>query len=168
MKTNLSILMSIVDEKERNFSSLACNLKDCTYNYFIQELDGTINLLEDFKEDFDKYFEEYRQTQKDITKLKSIIQAKNNEFKLSDGRSIQEAIIDNTNLRKMKTLYKSLLSMRNSKRRVSEEHDAYFSCKTINFDIREIEEIYNEISKKIQDTDFEISKLNSIEFEVDM
>ena len=43
-----------------------------------------------------------------------MIYEKNNTFKLPDGRTIQEAIVDNTNLRKMKSLYTSLLNKRNT------------------------------------------------------
>ena len=168
MKTNLSSLMSIVDEKERNFLTFSYNLKSYAVNTSTQELNGTVNVTEDYKEDFEKEFEEYKETQKQITKLKAIIHQKNNELKLSDGRTIQEAIIDNSNLRKMKTLYKSLLSIRNLKRRITEVNNSYFECRTMNFDIKELQKEYEELEKRIQNTDFEISKLNSIEFEVNI
>ena len=168
MKTNLSNLMNIVVEEERKFSSYGYSLKDYTYNTSTQELDGTVNIIEDYKEDFEKYFEEYKNTQKKITKIKSIIYEKNNTFKLSDGRSIQDALVDNTNLRKMKSLYNYLISQRNVKKRVTEVHNSYFECKTVNFDIDKMNAEYEVLEKKIQDTDFEISKLNSIEFEVDI
>ena len=87
---------------------------------------------------------------------------------MPDGRTIQEAIVDNTNLRKMKSLYSSLLNKRNSKRRVTEVNNSYFECKTLNYDIEKIKNENELIEKKIQETDFEISKLNSIEFEVNI
>ena len=87
---------------------------------------------------------------------------------MPDGRTIQEAIVDNTNLRKMKSLYSSLLNKRNSKRRVTEVNNSYFECKTLNYDIEQIKNENDLIEKKIQETDFEISKLNSIEFEVNI
>ena len=68
----------------------------------------------------------------------------------------------------MKTVYDYLMTMKNSKRRITEVNNSYFECKTINFDANEIEKEYKEIEQKIQDTDFEISKLNSIEFDVDI
>ena len=37
---------------------------------------------------------------KKISKLKATLYEKNNSFKLSDGRTIQDAIIDNTYLRR--------------------------------------------------------------------
>lgn len=87
---------------------------------------------------------------------------------MPDGRTIQEAIVDNTNLRKMKSLYSSLLNKRSSKRRVTEVNNSYFECKTLNYDIEKIKNENELIEKKIQETDFEISKLNSIEFEVNI
>ena len=112
MKTNLSSLMNVVAEEERKFSEYGCNVNEYAYNTSIQELDGKVNVIEDYTEDFKKTFEEYKNTQVKITKIKSIIYEKNNTFKLSDGRTIQEAIVDNTNLRKMKSLYSSLLNKR--------------------------------------------------------
>ena len=103
-----------------------------------------------------------------ITKIKSIIYEKNNTFKLPDGRTIQEALVDNTNLRKMKGIYNYLLSQKSVKKRVTEVNNSYFECKTVNFDINELRKEYEALEKRIQDTDFEISKLNSIEFEIDL
>lgn len=168
MKTNLANLMSIAAEEERKFSSLGYEVKDNAYSVSTQELNGTVNVIEDYKDNFTKALEEYKDTRERLTKIKSIIHKKNNTFKLPDGRTIQEAIIDNTNLRKMKTVYAHLMTNKNSKRRITEVNNSYFECKTINFDANEIEEEYKEIEQKIQDTDFEISKLNSIEFDVDI
>lgn len=168
MKTNLSSLMNVVAEEERKFSEYGCSVNEYAYNTSIQELDGKVNVIEDYTEDFKKVFEEYKNTQIKLTKIKSIIYEKNNYFKLSDGRTIQEAIVDNTNLRKMKSLYSSLLNKRNSKRRVTEVNNSYFECKILNYDIEEINNENELIEKKIQETDFEISKLNSIEFEVNI
>ena len=91
---------------------------------------------------------------------------KNNQFKLNDGRSIQQAIVDNTNLRKLKTVYEQLLLLKNSKKRVTEVNNSYFECKKVNFNSKQIREKLEKIDNKIQETDFEISKLNSVEFEI--
>lgn len=168
MKTNLSNLMNIVSEEERKFAEYGCEVSEYAYNTSIQELDGKVNVIEDYEEDFKKKFKEYKNIEERITSIKSIIYEKNNTFKLPDGRNIQEAIVDNTNLRKMKSLYNSLLSKRSSKRRVTEVNNSYFECKTLNYNIEEIKKESELIEKRIQETDFEISKLNSIEFEVEI
>ena len=168
MKTNLVNLMSIVSEEEKKFNNYFSVLKSHAYNLSIQELDGTVNVTDDYADDFKNEFEDYKSIQKNITKLKAVIYQKNNDFKLSDGRTIQEAIVDNTNLRKMKVLYESLLSMRNTKQRITEVHNSYFECKNVNFDIPTLKKEYEEIDNKIKETDFEISKLNSIEFDIEL
>jgi len=168
MKTNLSTLMSIIGEEEAKFNMYGRELKNHVYNVSIQELNGNVTVMEDYKADFEKELTEYVELQKKITTIKSIIHQKNNEFKLSDGRTIQSAIIDNTNLRKMKMTYYNLLQMKNSKARVTEVNNSYFECKTVNFDEKEIREEFDRLESKIQETDFEIFKLNSIEFEVDI
>ncbi len=166
MKTNLTNLMNIVAEEERKFSDYGYSLKEHAYSISTQELTGQVNIIEDYSEDFKKEFEDYKETQRKIAKIKSVIYEKNNSLKLPDGRTIQEAIVEVTSLRKMKTLYNTLLTKRDSKRRITEVNNSYFECKTINFNLNELKKEYEAIEKKIQDTDFEISKLNSIEFEV--
>lgn len=168
MKINISGLMSLITEDERKFSYLANSLRTKVYSVSIQELDGTVNVIEDYKSEFDNDLEEYKIYLDRINKFKSVLYEKNNSFKLSDGRTIQEAIIDNANLRKMKSTYDTMLNFRNIKRRVTEVNNSYFECKTVNFDIDKIKEELKEIDSKIQNTDFEISKLNSIEFEIDI
>ena len=168
MVTNLANLMSIVSEEEKKFSNFGYSLRDYAYNVSIQELDGKINVTEDYKNDFEKYYDDLKKTQEKIIKAKTAIYEKNNSFKLSDGRTIQEAIVENAILRKMKYYYDSLLNRRNSKKRMTEVNNSYFECKTLNYDVEKIQSEYNEIEKKIQKTDFEISKLNSKEFDVDI
>jgi len=168
MKTNLANLMSIVSEEEKKFSNYGFSLRSYAYNTSIQELDGTINVTEDYKKDFENFLDEVNKSQDKIIKIKKAIYEKNNQFKLSDGRTIQEAIVENTILRKMKKYYESLLERRNSKKRITEVNNSYFECKTLNYDVEKIQNEYDEIEGKIQKTDFEISKLNSCEFEVDI
>lgn len=166
MKTNISALMSLIAEKERYLNSKIYTIKGYAINTSVEELDGRVNLIEDNKETFDLDLKEIESCVKELSKLKTALYEKNNQFKLSDGRSIQQAIVDNTNLRKLKSSYEPLLLLKNSKKRVTEVNNSYFECKTINFDSKKLKERLEEIDHEIQKTDFEISKLNSVEFEI--
>ena len=168
MKINISGLMNIIAEEEKKFNSLSTSLVTNIYSTSIQELNGTVNIIDDYKEEFSRDLEEYSNTKNKISKFKAILYEKNNSFKLTDGRTIQEAIIDNANLRKMKNTFEMMIGFRNVKKRVTEVNNSYFECKTLNFDINKIKEELKLIDSKIQQTDFEISKLNSIEFEIDI
>ena len=166
MKTNISGLMSLISEYEKKLLTIENLLGANVYSMSIQELNGTINIIEDTKEEFNLNLDEYNKLLNKVTYLKSVLYEKNNTFTLSDNRTIQTAIIDNSNLRKQKALYESFLYNKNSKRRVTEVNNSYFECKTINFDLNKIKEDLVIISNKLQKTDFEISKLNSIEFDI--
>ena len=166
MKTNISSLMNLISEEEKNFTSNSYLVKTHATNTSIEELDGRITIIEDNKEDFNLALNEIEESTKELSRLKSILYEKNNQFKLSDGRSIQQAIVDNTNLRKLKSSYESLIIYKNSKKRYTEVNNSYFECNTINFDSKKIRDRINELDNKIQKTDFEISKLNSLEFEI--
>lgn len=166
MKTNISALMSLISEEERYLNSRSYTIKGYAINTSVEELDGRINVVEDNKEAFDLDLKEIERSANELSRLKAILYEKNNEFKLNDGRSIQQAIVDNTNLRKLKSTYEQLLLIKNSKKRVTEVNNSYFECKTVNFDSNQLRQKLEEIDNKIQKTDFEISKLNSVEFEI--
>ena len=166
MKTNISTLMNLISEKERNLNNKTFIIKNLAINTSVEELDGRVNIIEDNKIDFDSNLSEIENYISELSKLKAILYEKNNSYKLSDGRTIQQAIVDNTNLRRLKVVLEQLLTLKNSKKRVTEVNNSYFECKTLNFDMNEIRNKLLEMDKKIQDTDFEISKLNSIEFEI--
>lgn len=166
MKTNISTLMNLISEEEKNLNNLSYTIREYAINTSVEELDGRINIIEDNKEAFDLDLEEIEKSTKELSRLKTILYEKNNQFKLTDGRTIQQAIVDNTNLRKLKTSYEQLLLFKNSKKRVTEVNNSYFECKTVNFDSKKLKKRLEEIDNEIQKTDFEISKLNSTEFEI--
>lgn len=168
MKINLSSLMCLIDENEKQYSSLFFALKKHVLNTSIQELNGTTNIVEDNTKDFQEELVEVERISKEIAKLKSTLYEKNNSFKLSDGRTIQSAIVENSNLRKLKENLQTLLNYRNLKQRVTEVNNSYFQIKEINYNPEDIKSQIQQLDEKIRNTDFEISKLNSIEFDIDM
>lgn len=168
MKINLSSLMCLIDEKEKQYTSLFIALKNHVFNTSIQELNGTTNIIEDNKNDFQEELNDVQKLSKEITQLKSILYEKNNSFKLTDGRTIQAAIVENSNLRKLKDNLQLLLNYRNIKQRVTEVNNSYFQIQEINYNPEEIKSQIQKLDERIRSTDFEISKLNSIEFDINI
>lgn len=168
MKLNISSLMNIISIEENKLSNYNSYLLTRVYSTSILELNGNVNVIENYKDEFNDTLEELIETVNKITKLKTILYEKNNLFKLSDGRTIQDAITQNNYLRRVKFIYDSILAYRDVTKRVTEVNNSYFEVKKVNFDVDDIKKKQEEISKIIQDTDFEISKLNSIEFEIDI
>lgn len=166
MKTNISSLMSLIAEQEKKLNNVCFTISEYAVNTTTEELDGRVNTIENNKEIFDLNFQEIENSAKRLSKLKSVLYEKNNMFKLTDGRTIQEAIVDNANLRRVKTAYEELLNLKNTKKRVTEVKNSYFECKTLNFNIKDLKNKIKLIDEQIQKTDFEISKLNSIEFDI--
>lgn len=168
MKINLSALMNLISEEEKQYNTLSYSIKNHVYNITIQELDGRTNIIEDNACDFNEELTEIKRLSKEISLLKKILYEKNNSLKLNDGRSIQTAIVDNANARKLKNTLELFLSYRNSKSRITEVNNSYFEVREINFKIEEIKNEIKLLDKTIQNTDFEISKLNSQEFEINI
>lgn len=168
MRTNLSALMNLIAEEEKQYGSLTYSIRNHVYNTTVQELDGRINIIEDNASDFNEELTEIERLSKEISLLKGVLYEKNNSLKLSDGRSIQTAIVDNTNARKLKNTLETFLSYRNSKKRVTEVNNSYFEVREINFKVEDIKNKIKVLDQTIQNTDFEISKLNSQEFEINI
>lgn len=168
MRINLSSLMSLIDESEKRYSSLFISLRKHVLTTSIQELNGTTNIVEDNKKDFDEELAEVNKLANEISKFKSILYEKNNSFKLSDGRTIQSAIVENSNLRKLKDNLQSLLNYHNFKQRVTEVNNSYFQIQEINYDPEKVKSQILQLDQRIHNTDFEISKLNSIEFDINL
>ena len=168
MKINISGLMSMISEYDKQINSLSYNVKKEVYDVSIQELNGTVNMIEENNAEFTRDMKELEETISKLTKLKTILYEKNNSYRLNDGRTIQSAIVDNSNLRFLVNVYNDILKYRSSKTRCTEVNNSYFECKNINFDIQELRERVENIKKQIQETDLEISKLNSQIFEIDI
>ena len=86
--------------------------------------------------------------------LKSILYEKNNSFKLSDGRTIQSAIVENSNLRKLKDNLQSLLNYHNFKQRVIEVNNSYFQIQEINYEPEKVKSQILQLDQEIRNTDF--------------
>ena len=168
MKINLSSLMCLIDENEKQYSSLFFALKKPPLDTSIQELNSTTNVVEDNKKDFEEELTEVKRLSSEISKLKGVLYEKNNFFKLSNGRTIQTAIVENSNLRRLKDSLQTLLNYRNLKQRVTEVNNSYFQIQEINYNQEEVKFQIQQLDEKIRNTDFEISKLNSIEFEINL
>jgi len=168
MKINISSLMSMISEYDKELSLLSVNLKKGVYNVSVQELDGTVNVIEDNKEAFVNDMKKFEEMVSKLTKLKTILYEKNNSFHLSDGRTIQSAIVDNSNLRFLVNTYDAILKYKSSKTRCTEVNNSYFECKNINFDIEEVRKKLEDAKAKIQETDLEISKLNARIFDIEL
>ena len=166
MKTNLTNLMNLVSDYERNLNQIESKLNRHVFTTTIEELDGKKNITEDYREDFKNEFIEYNDLFEKIQIAKQTIATKNNEYKLSDGSTIADALITVNLLRKKMHLIEAFLDQKNSKTRITEVNNSYFEAKEINFDSSAMKDVYEKIQNDIQHLEFEISKLNSKEFEV--
>ena len=166
MKLNLTTLMSKINEEESNLNTLMTNIKEHLYSTSIKELDGSETVLENYKQDLDEELKSLETSYQLLTKLKKFQFIKNNSLKLNDGRTIQQAISDNNYLRKLKNFYNSIVNNRSTKQRITEVNNSYFECRNLNYDVKEIRNKIEKITQEIETTEFEISKLNSIEFDL--
>ena len=157
--------MSKINEEESNLNTLMTNIKEHLYSTSIKELDGSETVLENYKQDLDEELKSLETSYQLLTKLKKFQFIKNNSLKLSDGRTIQQAISDNNYLRKLKNFYNSIVNNRSTKQRITEVNNSYFECRNLNYDVKEIKNKIEKITQEIETTEFEISKLNSIKFD---
>lgn len=76
MRTNLSALMNLIAEEEKQYGSLTYSIRNHVYNTTVQELDGRINIIEDNASDFNEELTEIERLSKEISLLKGVLYEK--------------------------------------------------------------------------------------------
>ncbi len=76
MKTNISTLMNLISEKERNLNNKTFIIKNLAINTSVEELDGRVNIIEDNKIDFDSNLSEIENYISELSKFKAILYEK--------------------------------------------------------------------------------------------
>lgn len=166
MKINLASLMSKISELESQFNELNYELKLKSINTKIIELNGQSQVIEEYP-DFENELKHFMELADEITKLKGILFEKNNSIKLSNGKTIQNALIDVKNKRHVLELIKSLNKQNSYKKRTSETNNSYFTSKELAYNKEDTKKIEEDLLSEIQNIELEISKLNSELFEID-
>ena len=67
MKTNISELMNIIADEEKKFTNITSHIEEMIFNETIIELDGTANVIKDYKKDFDEALMEQENILKKIS-----------------------------------------------------------------------------------------------------
>lgn len=166
MITNLTDLTLKIQNIEREANTLYYSLKANNINTKAIELDGREQVLEEYK-DFMKDYTDYMNKLSLLSKLKSIKSEKNNSMRLPNGMTIQSAIFEISNKKKLLSLVMELNSLNPSKRRVTEVNNSYFLSKELAFDKNNMQDEYERIQRDIDELEFEVGKLNSQVFEID-
>lgn len=76
MKLNISSLMNIISIEENKLSNYNSYLLTRVYSTSILELNGNVNVIENYKDEFNDTLEELIETVNKITKLKTILYEK--------------------------------------------------------------------------------------------
>lgn len=166
MKTNLVDLMSENSKLEKEVQELYFDLKRNNMNEDTIELDGSKQNLKD-NSDFMKKYKEFNDKLERINNIKAILFTKNNSLMLSNGSTIQAALVEISNKKKVVDLINSLLKLKPSKERITEVNNSYFLSSTLAFDANRMKKEKEELEKEIKELEFEISQLNSQTFEID-
>lgn len=165
MKTNLSNVMIEVKKDQDELSEIEYYLKGNNVKKSTIELNGNEVVLEEV-EDFNEKMERADYLVDRIAYLKSIIAEKNSKTVLFNGLSIAGNLDLLAKLRMRVETYQRLLSIKEIKRRVTEVNNSYYVHSVPVFDKKEIEEKKKSTEILIQGIELEISKANSVEFEI--
>lgn len=168
MKTNMIDLMSRISQMQRDFDDLGLKIRTNSTNTKIIELNGNEQTIEK-SEDLEKNYNEYLRLSEIIPKLKSVLYKRNNTLILPVFKiTIQEALSEIQTLRALLVTIKALASKRPYKRRTTENTNSYFTSIELAYDKEAMQKLEKELIKQIQALEFEINKLNSEEFEIDL
>ena len=144
MKTNIAQLTQLLLKEEKKFAYYENKLRKYVS---IQKSEHAINVTENQEYNYEKAYKELQKTLDKIIQIKTVIYEKNNQLKLTDGRTLQEATMQNEVLRKLKN---------------------YIESEVLENDSEKVEKEYKKLETEIQRTDSETLKLNLLEFEVDI
>lgn len=167
MKTNLMNLMQMLATLKQEKDTYLYAIINSAQNTYVIELDGKRQDME-INDDFDNYLLKYIKTVNNIEEIQNEIDNKNNSLRIKSGLTIKEALNRINNLQNKKVLDEKLFNIKDSKRRVSETTNSYFIEKVSNYNRKDIEKRYEEITKEIQSLQNEINIANSEEFEADI
>ena len=167
MKTNLINLMQILATLKQEKDTYLYATINSAQNTYIIELDGKKQDME-INNDFEEYISKYIDIITNIEKIQNEIDNKNNSLKVKSGLTIKEALNRINKLQSEKTLNEKLSNIKDSKRRISETTNSYFIEKVSNYNRKDTEKRYEEITKEIQNLQNEINIANSEEFETDI
>ena len=167
MKTNLINLMQILATLKQEKDTYLYATINSAQNTYIIELDGKKQDME-INYDFLDHKKKYLKILTNIEKIQTEIDNKNNSLKIKGGLTIKEALNWINKLQNEKILYEKLINIKDSKRRISETTNSYFIEKVSNYNRKDAEKRYEEITKEIQSLQNEINIANSEEFETDI
>ncbi len=167
MKTNLMNLMQMLATLKQDKDTYLYAIINSAQNTYIIELDGKRQDME-INNDFAKYMDKYIGIITSIEEIQNEIDNKNNSLAVKSGLTIKEALNRINKLQNEKTLNEKLFNIKDSKKRVSETTNSYFVERVSNYDRKDAEKRYEEITKEIQSLQNEINIANSEEFETDI
>ena len=73
MKINISGLMSMISEYDKQINALSFKIKNEVYSVSIQELNGTVNVIDENKENFTRNMTELEDKIFKLTQLNTIL-----------------------------------------------------------------------------------------------
>lgn len=165
MKTNLSNVMIEVKKDQDELSEIEYYLNRNNTNRSTIELSGNEVILEKV-EDFNDKMDRADYLVDRIAYLKSVIAEKNSKAILFNNLSVAGNLDLLAKLRMRIETYQRLLSIKETKKRVAEVNNSYYLHSVPVFNREEIETKKKSTEVLIQSIELEISKANSVEFEI--
>lgn len=167
MKTNLINLMTLVKEQEMEYKDSCYSLVSYSKNRnAIEVTNQQTESLEDNTQIFSEIMNKILKLEKEIDKNKAIIFKKNNSLTLPNGDTIQKTLNIISNKKILLRNLEPLVKITTKKERVTEANNSYWIKTFPAFDMNYIKSIISQLKSDIINLEFEISKLNSEEFEI--
>lgn len=167
MKTNLINLMTLVKEQEMEFKDSCYLLASYSKNRnAIEVTNQQTEFLEDNTQIFSETMNKILKLEREINKNKAIIFEKNNSLTLPNGDTIQKTLNIISNKKILLRNLEPLVKITTKKERVTEVNNSYWIKTFPAFDMTCIKLTIDQLKSDILGLEFEISKLNSEEFEI--
>lgn len=170
MKTTISALRNRISILETDLSTLYRTASSSLTTSKIRELTGAETVVSAPDTKYEEVMASIEEYVTEIARLKAMVARLNASTKLSDSKSISEAIYTLNGLRRLRSsLYEASMASPSIVRRSDGglNGGAYYDVRELNFDKATVKAKYDEATRKIAEMESEIDKLNNTEVEVE-
>lgn len=168
MKTTINALRAEISTKTKANDKLFRQIISNAVVEKVEESTGMVKVLKDV-EDVTTLLTQYKAGMDEVCTLKSKVAALNNSITLSNGMTIQEALVRLATLRTSRSLLERLSGVQKKTTRRADgglNGTAYYEIVEPNFDMDAVKHDIDEHTAEIDRIELEIANLNAKEIEV--
>lgn len=163
---NINEIRQKIEDLNRQYSDINSQLYEGAVIKSIKELDGQTEVLSSAIPNFEGLLNDLESISSDLVKYKTLLLQANNKVMINETDTIQAGIVKIQQLRKLHSQLSSILNFKPTKLRRSDNsnNSAYYQISELNFSKINLSTKCEEILKKVNLLELQISKANELDY----